>query len=152
MSRYGAYHPISVASLLALLLACGCEGPPQPDYSSLGLAEVAGVVTLDDAPLAGALVVFEAADKTFSYGQTDDSGRYHLMFNSEKSGVTRGPKTVRIWSSLPVPGAEELEADGDESTARTDEPEQVPARYNVRSTLTATVDEDSQTLDFDLQS
>jgi hypothetical protein len=140
------------AIVLASLLTWGCGGPPGPDYGRLDLAEVEGGVTLDGEPLAGALIVFEAADHSFSYGKTDRDGHYRLMFNSEKSGVTRGPKTVRIWSSLDVPGEAEMRSDEDDTVQRSQRPERVPARYNARSTLTATVEEDSQTFDFDLQS
>ena len=152
MSRRIAYRWMPAATILALLLSCGCGGPPRPDYGSLDLCEVHGEVTLDGEPLAGALVLFEAVDRSFSYGQTDDSGQYRLMFNSEKSGVSKGPKTVRIWSSRAVPGADEMESDEDDPDARPKQPERVPARYNVRSALTVTVDEDSQTFDFDLKS
>jgi hypothetical protein len=107
---------------------------------------------LDGEPLTDALVLFEAADRSFSYGKTDGDGRYRLMFNSEKSGVSKGTKTVRIWSSLAVPGVEEMDADGDAPIAGPEQPERVPASYNVRSTLSASVEQDSHTFDFDLRS
>ena len=136
----------------------GC-GPAGPDYGSLDLSTVQGTVTLDNAPLENALVVFEAADKTFSYGLTDSSGRYELMFNSQEAGALKGSKTVRIWTSRGVPGAAEAGGGGDDPDGVKDEAgavpaaaERVPAKYNAQSELTATVQNASETIDFDLRS
>jgi hypothetical protein len=156
--------------LAALLLGvfaailCGC-GQTGPDYGSLGLCSVQGTVTLDGTPLEKALVLFEAADATFSYGLTDGSGHYELMFNSRQPGAMKGSKTVRIWSSRGIPGASE--AGGGEEGAEPDDAvggveeggaakpavaERVPAKYNRQSELTATVERESETFDFDLRS
>jgi hypothetical protein len=124
-----------------------------PDYSSLDLSDVQGRVTIDGQSLAGALVLFEAQDRSFSYALTDDRGDYRLMFNSEAPGVSKGLKTVRIWTSRGIPGLEEAgSAAEDEADAPTEQPERVPARYNVRSILTVTVGDDSREFDFDLDS
>lgn len=128
----------------------GCGGPLATDYSGLNLVEVSGRVTLDDDPLPGAMVIFESEDQTYSYGRTDDSGRYELMFNSEKSGVRPGPKIVRITTG---PAGEEsgIEPDeGEESPAPP--PMTIPARYNTRSELTAEVSAERRRFDFDLRS
>jgi len=126
------------------------------------LSSVQGTVTLNSVPLEKALVVFEAADKTFSYGLTDSTGRYELMFNSQEAGALKGSKTVRIWSSRGVPGAAEAggggegdDPDGGEEEAAGAAPaaaERVPAKYNAQSELTATVQKASETIDFDLRS
>jgi len=139
-----------LVSVCILAIAAGCSNRRRADYRDLDLADVRGTVTLDGRPLAGARVIFEADDKTFSYATTDSSGRYRLMYNSEQSGVKPGPKTVRItW--LPSggdEGSEGLEESGEALTAR---PEPVPARYNRRSELAVQVDADSHTFDFDLR-
>jgi hypothetical protein len=145
-------------------LVCGC-GQAGPDYGSLGLCSVQGTVTLDGTPLEKALVLFEAADETFSYGLTDGSGHYELMFNSRQLGAMKGGKIVRIWSSRGIPGASEAGsgeegAEPDEATDGTEEgaaakpveAERVPAKYNRQSELTATVEKESETFDFDLRS
>ncbi len=142
-----------LAAAMFAMLSCGCGGPPRPDYSSLDLGDARGQVTLDGEPLAGALVLFEAQDLSFSHARTDDNGRYRLMFNSEQAGVSRGLKTVRIWSSRTLPGLDEAAGEeGEDPDMQPKQPERVPARYNVRSTLTVTVEDDSQTFDFDLES
>jgi hypothetical protein len=156
--------------LAALLLGvfaailCGC-GQTGPDYGSLGLCSVQGTVTLDGTPLERALVQFEAADTTFSYGLTDGSGHYELMFNSRQPGTMKGSKIVRIWSSRGIPGAAEA-GSGEEGedpdnavagveggdAAKPAGQERVPAKYNRQSKLTANVENESETFNFDLRS
>ena len=67
--------------------------------------------------------------------------------------------TVRIWSSRGVPGAAEAGGGGDDPDGVKDEAgavpaaaERVPAKYNAQSELTATVQNASETIDFDLRS
>ncbi len=154
------------ALLLAVIAALsgGC-GQTDPDYGSLGLCSVQGTVTLDGTPLEKALVLFESADGTFSYGLTDASGHYELMFNSRQTGALKGSKIVRIWSSRGNPGGSEAgsggegedpdaAADGTEEggAAKPAGQERVPAKYNRQSELTATVDKATETFDFDLRS
>lgn len=135
----------------AAALVSGCSDPLATDYSGLGLVEVSGTVTLDGDPLPGATVIFEADDQTYSFGRTDASGRYDLMFNSEKSGVIPGRKIVRI-----TMGPVGEEADAGEPEAGEDSPAPpdvaMPARYNERSELTADVSAERNEFDFDLLS
>lgn len=113
------------------------------DYSKAGLVDVGGTVRLGGKPLAGALVVFENTENgTFSYGRTDDAGRYTLMFDSVKRGVTKGQKTVRIKTAGSF-------GEGDPD-ARPGGKELLPACYNSQSTLTVEVTGDSTSTDFDL--
>ena len=143
---------LSVLLSTCVLVLLGC-GPERPDYGSLNLSEVHGTVTLDGQPLAGGLVQFQSEDATYSYGTTDESGRYELMFNSEQSGVLKGRKTVRIWSSKKAAAAAENrgEEEGDPDAVR-HPAEKVPPQYNSRSTLTANVEKDSEEFNFDLKS
>ena len=130
--------------LFSLLLSLsGCGSPREAKYASLGLVEVSGKVTLDDAPLPNANVAFENPETmTFSVGKTDESGRYKLMFNSEKSGCTPGKKIVRI---TPYMGSES-DAEAVPSDAK------IPARYGKKSELTADVDASKTSFDFALSS
>lgn len=134
----------------AWLLALSACGRPAPDYSSLDLSSVRGRVNLDGKPLENALVLFEAGDGTFSFALTGRGGDYELMFNSEKSGATKGVKTVRIWSSRGIPGVSAT-GEEDDPDRRRSRQERVPARYNDRSELKATVARDSERFDFDLE-
>lgn len=113
------------------------------DYSKAGLVQVGGTVRLGGKPLPGAVVIFENTENgTFSYGRTGEAGRYTLMFDSVKPGVTKGRKTVRIKTAGSV-------GEGDPD-ARAAAKEVVPACYNSQSTLTVDVTADSQATDFDL--
>lgn len=85
--------PICVG--LFIVIGCGRNGL-EPDYDKLGLVEVSGRVTLDGQPLSGVQVVFEESQFIYSYGDTDQEGRYQLMFDSRKSGIMPGKKTVRF--------------------------------------------------------
>lgn len=141
---------------VTILSLAGCGGDFKTDYSDLNLTTATGTVTLDGEPLASARVMFEAPDKTFSYGVTDDAGQYTLMFNSEKEGVTPGQKTVRITMGGDF---DESGESGDEDPDGNSEGEaapaaaiNIPSRYNSQSELTADVQEGSQTFDWTLES
>ena len=132
------------AMFAALALAAGCGGPPAADYGGIGLAQVSGTVTLDGAPLGGAVVRFHdpGARGKYAYGQTDAGGFYTMHFNSEAAGVLPGPKEVVISTAATGP---EVRGGGG--------PERVPARYNRDTELTAVVEQDgSHTFDFALTS
>lgn len=159
-------HVTCLALAIATLAFAGC-GAATPDYGSLDLCNAGGKIILDGTPLEKALVLFEAEDKTYSFGVTDASGQYRLMFNSRQPGVLKGTKTVRIWSSRGIPGAAEAGAtEGGGKAGEGDDPdgvgddgrvapaaaERVPAKYNVKSELTAVVESDGQTFDFELRS
>lgn len=131
--------------IAALTVLAGCStGGPQMDYAKAGLVKVGGVVTLGDAPLANALVIFENPENgTFSFGRTDASGRYALMFDSVQPGVTKGRKTVRIKTSGSFG-----EADPDARPAAGKE--LLPACYNSDSKLTVDVSAPSDDVNFRL--
>ncbi len=125
---------------LMLLAVCGCDPVRQTDYSELGLVKVSGRVTLNGKPLPQANVLFESEDTTFSYGRTDEAGRYELLFNSEQTGCLPGEKIVRITLGP-------LGDDGDPDAAPS---AGLPAKYNSKSILRATVSEHRRQFDFDL--
>jgi hypothetical protein len=134
--------------IVSCSIAAGCNYSIDPDYGALGLVDVSGSISLDGAPVANAVVIFEAPDLTFSFGRTDEQGRYELMFNSEKSGVLQGEKTVRIRTSGGV--GDEGESSEDSPEAPSDE--KVPACYNSQSKIKVTITSDSSTLNFELKS
>jgi hypothetical protein len=127
-------------------LALAFAGCANDGYSELGLVPVAGKVTLDGKPLAGAKVTFEGEDKRAAIGVTDSAGRYALMYDSLTPGATPGPKTVRITSA-----DVEVEGGGAAEGAAVAK-ETVPARYNATSELKADVAAGKKTFDFELRS
>jgi hypothetical protein len=70
--------------LMALVTGCGSKLPT-----------VSGTVTLDDAPLANAKVVFEAPDKPMAVATTDASGYYDVMTGTQR-GMAAGTYKVAI--------------------------------------------------------
>jgi len=117
-----------------LLLLSGC---------SSDLSTVRGKVTLDGKPLADAFVEFtpQIPGGSMSFGKTNLSGNYELMFSHSKQGAMPGESVVRITT-----------ADvGDMGKPNT--PEKVPARYNRNTELRVVVEEKkANVLDFDLTS
>lgn len=123
------------ACLFAYWLASAVMGTNRgwPD-----LGEVSGVVKLDGQPLQGATVTFRPltddeknANKiSSSVGITDAEGRYTLKYVRDADGAAVGAHQVLIEAFLPN-GAQQL-----------------PARYNVDTKLTAEVAPGSNTFDF----
>jgi len=133
-----------LAFSLAAMAGCAAD-----QYNELGLIGVSGTVTLDGKPLVGAKVSFVSQDKRSAIGTTDASGRYALMYDSKRAGVTPGPKVVRI-----------TQADVEGESSNADAPtsgegavkEPIPARYNRNSELKADVSPSNKTFDFALKS
>jgi hypothetical protein len=157
------------AVAVIVLVAIGCGGPPQADYSKVNLVPVEGTVTLDGSPLPNAVITFENPDDgMFAYAMTDASGSYELRFDSVMMGCTPGTKIVRISTTRRILGlnAEEGEGegelgeeemgeeseDGGAAAGRGSRSEQVPAKYNRESELTVEVAPGSEHYDFDLVS
>lgn len=149
-----------VLLLASLFVATGCDATGA-DYSQLELVNVSGRVTLEDQPLVGAVVTFESPDGQFSYGLTDANGNYSLRLDSVKSGVTPGPKTVRISTSRRILGlnAEEGASGAEIGDGNSEAPqssstpvERLPARYHQASELKANVAHGNTNFDFALKS
>jgi hypothetical protein len=105
------------------------------------LASVRGKVTLDGKPLEGAQVVFApVSEGATSYGRTDSSGNYVMMFSDKDKGAWLGENVVRI--------STEDVGTGDSPAKK----ELLPAIYNTRSTLRANVEKKANTFDFELES
>lgn len=126
----------AVAGILvpAFLVCLGCGGGD--------VGYVGGTVTMDGAPLPDALVTFQPEGGRPSYGRTDQSGRYELIYTRDEKGAVPGKHTVSI-STL-------QEGDPDEGTESV--PEKVPAKYNTNTELTREVEPGPNEFDFDLSS
>lgn len=130
----GFRRSLSVISLSFLTLG-GCGGG---DAKLPPLAPVSGIVRLDGQPLKNALVTFAPPNTRMSAGRTDEQGRYDLSFNKDLMGAAVGTHVVRI-----------SRRDADPEVANV---EQIPARYNENSQLTAVVQEGDNEISWDLQS
>lgn len=140
---------------LSLGLFVGCGGPVA-DYSRVDLVQGTGTITLDEQPLAGAVVTFEdPSDDTCAYAMTDASGHYTLQFDSEMKGVKTGKKIVRISTTRKILGLN-CQAGQEESSVRSQDRrpdrqgEKVPDRYNRKSELRVEVTQSSGSFDFAL--
>ncbi len=124
---------ITLVGLSCSLPGCG---------SSNDLASVTGQVTLDGKPLPNAFVKFipNGTVGAPSFGKTDASGNYVMMFSDTEKGAWIGENTITISTGDTglAPGM---------GTAET-----VPANYNTKSTLVETVKAGRNTLDFKLES
>ena len=95
------FTPRSVAcfavtcSLVAALSGCGSKLPV-----------VVGTVTMGDAPLPNARVVFEAPDRPMAVATTDDAGRYDVMTGSQR-GMAAGSYDVAISAFVTKNGGSE---------------------------------------------
>ncbi|MEK6246938.1 MAG: carboxypeptidase-like regulatory domain-containing protein [Planctomycetales bacterium] len=118
---------------IALVACPGCGN---------GLPQVSGTVTLDDQPLANALVTFEPVDGRPSYARTDEDGFYRLIYTDDKTGGTLGTNQVSITTK----------ASGDPDAGTASSPEKLPAIYNTKTELSEEVVAGSQTINFDLKS
>lgn len=138
--------------LAAISMFLGCGGPAA-DYSMVDLVNAGGTVTMDGAPLAGAVVTFEdPTDDTFSYALTDGAGKYVLQFDSEMKGVKTGKKVVRINTTKKILGLNTAPAtEGGDPDAKRSDKESVPEKYNKKSILEVEVTKGSVQFDFDLQ-
>ncbi len=128
---------VLVVLLLALAVGCGESG--------LDLSSVEGMVTFDGQPLPNAIVNFEPTEgggERSSYdGPTDESGHYQLHATASQKGAEPGDYTVHI--TVPTFAADDPRA----KTAV-----KVPAKYNTKSELRATVKDGKNTFDWPLTS
>lgn len=116
---------------VAVAVFLGCDGGPQ-------LGQVTGTVLLDDEPLAGAVVIFQPADGgPSSHAETDEAGRYELMFAEGDPGAVLGSHIVTVETKrFHIP----------------DSVERVPAKYNKETILKKEVVAGPQTIDLPLAS
>jgi len=131
----------------------GCRDQLQPEYEKLGLVDISGRVTLDGQPLANCTVIFEESEFLYSSGVTDANGNYKLMFDSRKSGIAPGEKTVRFKAGTPAKEnssrAEEEDPDAKPTAAKGPA---IPDCYGKESKLKVTVSGNDSSFNFDLKS
>ena len=129
-------HVVCAAGLAMALLA-GCVGSDGPE-----LAIVSGIVTLDGSPLKEAFVTFVPESGRPSYGGTDETGYYELVYTEAKRGAVPGSHTVRV--------STQRGADPDNGVKA--QSERIPKKFNVQSQLKKTVEAGSNTIHVELTS
>lgn len=140
-------------ALGTVFAVAGCGQQPKTNYDAIDLVQVTGTVKVDGAPANGVTVVFESNDKRTSSGTTNASGKYTLMLDSTKTGVTPGEKTVRIRFGG-ADGGDAEEGGEDEHGRPKAKKANLPEKYNSKSELKRTVEagKGPQEFDFDLKS
>ncbi len=123
---------------VALIALAGCSGGSDGGIKPPELGKVTGTVTLDGNPLEGAMVEFSPANSRPSFGTTNAEGVYTLSYDEKRVGAAVGEHTVKIITR--------------QGTAALGDSEAVPARYNEKSELKATVESGDNTFDWELTS
>lgn len=122
-----------LSALTIVVLVSGCGGAPD-DMPEL--ADASGTVTMDGKPLAGASVSFApASGNRGASGRTDEEGRFVLSYGAN-DGCPLGEHKVSVSTREML-----LDEYGGVNGMKE---ESVPVKYNARTTLTATVTEDSE--------
>lgn len=128
---------------IGLLLVCcvpslsGCGGDPQD--------RATGRITLDGVPLVDATVSFIAETDGISpaFATTDENGEYWLVPSGD-APLAPGRYVVRITTYQPA-----IDVTDPPTPAV---PERAPSKYNLATTLFAEVREESEAIDFALDS
>lgn len=104
--------------LLGAALFVGCSGRPED------VADVEGIVLLDNAPLAGATVHFQSVNDpgVIYVARTDKQGAFHLMHGRDMSGALIGEYKVRVSTAEP--------GNPDADPPLPPQPERVPEKYS----------------------
>ena len=131
-------HAPLLLTLSVLLTLTGCFSQ-RPD---LDFGEVQGTVTYEGQPLPNATVKFQPQEGRPSYGKTDDSGHYSLLFMGEDWGAIVGDHEVAITTEDRIENRET----GESSWQK----EILPRKYHAQTELTATVEPGENEINFDL--
>ncbi|MBA2115072.1 carboxypeptidase regulatory-like domain-containing protein [Bremerella alba] len=133
-------HPMLLVFLgAAVMTAVGCGGEK---YDNLG--EVSGTITLDGEPLKHAVITFQPKGGRPAYGKTGEDGKYTMRYTGSQAGATVGMNSVTITN-----GGEKRD---EESGKVWFQKEEVPSKYNSKTTLDYDVQPGQQTHDFKLES
>jgi len=126
-----------LAGCLLALVAEGCGSEKLP-----GLGQVSGTITMDGKPVANAAVQFTPTETgaTASVGQTDASGKYELYYSRGHKGAKVGEHSVTVNNFR------------DAGESGQGQQESIPAKYNVKTELKATVTRGANKVDFALKS
>jgi hypothetical protein len=144
---------------VVLAVVSGCtgtgvdEGAQGPDFSNL--VPVSGVITLNGAPLAGAVVTFLPTQWAPGVGETNEKGEYDLS-TASRPGLSPGDYKVAISLLLSAEG--EPQGIGPRSSlaqppSMLTSKEYLPRHYADLGTskLTAHVDKKGGTFNFDVE-
>lgn len=142
--------PTSFWLFLALLLAfshgCSSKGPQRPE----GYYPVQGTVTMDGAPLEKAEIFFIPTDDSVGERRSASVVNGNYSFDGDQS---LKPREYRIEISATREYDKKTKGEINEATDPVDiaSEQLIPAKYNTKSELKATVTEaGSNTVDFDL--
>lgn len=126
------------ALLLGFAIMVGCGGTE-------GYSTVTGNVTLDGQPLPDALIQFSPVNPgSPSYGRTDASGNYELIYSREIKGAELGEHVVAITTAQT--------GDPDAEPPTQDVPEKLPPKYHSQTELKVEVKPGKNVHNFELQS
>ncbi|OAI40411.1 hypothetical protein AYO40_04790 [Planctomycetaceae bacterium SCGC AG-212-D15] len=129
---------VCIASLMALVVGCGSQGPR--------VAEVTGTVTHEGKPVEKLFLNFVPENGRPSWGVTDEAGHYSLHYERDRSGAVVG--THKVWVQVRPASPKE------ESRPATLRPEmqQILSKYGKKETspLRVEVNEDHQVIDLKL--
>lgn len=137
-------HRITVLIVFVIAFMAGCgEGGPH-------LVAVKGKVTLDGKPVPSAIVTFNptGAGGSNSLGKTDSDGNYRLEFSQDKQGALVGEYAVEIVTKK----ISKADLPDDGSVVDQSNFVEIPVKYRKRGALSATVKDQSNTIDFELTS
>ncbi len=109
---------------------------------------------MDGSPLVGVVVSFAPKTGRTSSGVTDAKGKYELTYAHGTKGAQVGEHTVHISSQGGEGGGGNPNEEGGTSNAPKADyfKGRIPAKYDQKSTLTATVAAGDNTFDFKLES
>ena len=154
------YQPIAFSVLLLfaccmVLFASGCSPTSSPDYSELGLVDISGRVLLDGQAMPNVEVrLVTEEDGIYSYGVSNNDGRYSLMFDSRTRGIIPGKKQVVVVNaSAKAEGGSmnEEEAEETEGAPKKKVESRIPKCYGRDSKYIVEVVGTSNTFDIDLK-
>jgi hypothetical protein len=149
MMRGGRFHRAGWLAVVAVVIG-GCGGG-----DDLGTVPVTGVITLDGAPVPGAVVAFSAGvGEGTASGQfscyTDDDGEFTMMHSKSVEGLRPGEYRVTVRSVADLfPGGGAIAPPGGPSIGKPTDaaqsaPQKLPEKYMSfeKSGLTASVKSD----------
>ncbi len=127
--------------LFGLISGCDSGGPR--------LVDVSGTVTLDGKPVPNAIVVFnpDFPGGSNSLGRTNSDGKYKLEYSQDSQGALVGKHIVEITTKKVA--ASDLPDDG---SVVSKEFVAIPTKYKKRGSLSAEVLDQSNVIDFQLDS
>jgi hypothetical protein len=157
MIRSQSWFAICCLVICVVAAGCGSGGPE--------LGTVTGTVTMDGEPLDGVLVTFVPVEGgRAATATTDASGKYELIYASEKGAVvgqhrvsvttlnTAAPAVDMSEVRSDDPRYEELLAQSKKAYNNASTKEAIPARYNTETELVKEVASGSNEINLELTS